>query len=89
MRPHQLGRWHARQHAAPYRVPVLASSDADDLRLIHADLAALADDDLDHEGVRVTVALARVDRRDPDRAWLLERLRLVERERCTRRGRAA
>jgi hypothetical protein len=84
MRPQHWANWHARQHAAPYPLPVVASSDVDDARLIHSDLAALDDDDLVHEAVRVTVALARTDRRAPDRAWLLERGRRVAAERRRR-----
>ncbi|MFN8543253.1 MAG: hypothetical protein U0807_03495 [Candidatus Binatia bacterium] len=62
---------------ATYQVPRLASSDLDDERLTHDDLARLDADDLLHEFARTLVALDRVTRADADRPWLLERYRAV------------
>lgn len=71
--------------SAPYRVPRLAVSDDDDARLAHDDLPRLDADDLAHEYAAALVALASVGRTDPDRAWLVDRVRAVGR---ALRGRA-
>ncbi|MCW5891650.1 MAG: hypothetical protein KIT14_14025 [bacterium] len=60
-----------------YRVPLATDSAEDAEREEHADLDRMGLDDLEHELCRVVVALAAIDRRDPARPWLLERLRRV------------
>jgi hypothetical protein len=72
-----------------YRLPVEATSEADDRRLDHLDIADMSAAERWTEGVRLSVALASLaPTYDPvimrrgvpcsARAWLLERLRLLD-----------
>lgn len=73
-----------------YRVPVVAGSDLDDARLVHADLPALNARDLACEHWQVLGALADETCARHERRWLAERADAIEHERRRRRhGRRA
>jgi len=74
--------------ATAYRVPVVAGSDLDDLRLAHLDLADLDGLALAVERWRVLRALADDHHPRHERPWLVERSAAIAAERARRYRRA-